>query len=203
MTRPDEQAGTRDLQRAARAALASWTAPDPAAERLRHHALALLDEHPDATRRDRRPEHLTASALLVEPRHERTLLTLHPKVGRWLQLGGHCEADDSSLAAAARREAVEESGIDRVQIDPVPLTLDRHTVRCGAGDAIHLDVQFLALAPAAAHERCSGESLALAWFALDDLPDEVDLSVARLAELAHHRLLSRRSTSDQQAAPTP
>ncbi len=40
------------------------------------------------------------------------LLTLHPRFGRWLQLGGHCEDTDADIAAAALREATEESGID-------------------------------------------------------------------------------------------
>ena len=39
------------------------------------------------------------------------LLTLHRKVGRWLQLGGHCEPADTTLAGAALREATEESGL--------------------------------------------------------------------------------------------
>ena len=51
-----------------------------------------------------------------------TLLTLHPRLGRWVQLGGHCEDGDADIAAAALREAREESGIDG-------LTIGRHARR--------------------------------------------------------------------------
>ena len=54
------------------------------------------------------------------------LLTLHPRVGRWVQLGGHCEPEDPTIAAAALREATEESGIAGLQIDPDPVHLDVH-----------------------------------------------------------------------------
>ncbi len=52
-----------------------------------------------------------ASALRARPRrHPRRCSPLHPRVGRWLQLGGHCEESDADIAAAALREATEESG---------------------------------------------------------------------------------------------
>ena len=95
----------------ARAALASWRAPDEGQESVRLQYLAFLADHPDAMSRDCRIGHLTASALVVNADRDRVLLTLHPKVGRWLQLGGHCEAGDRTLRDAAGREAREESGI--------------------------------------------------------------------------------------------
>ena len=60
--------------------------------------------------------HLTASALVMDEHRTRVLLTLHPKVGRWLQLGGHVEPGDASLREAARRETIEEGGIADVTI---------------------------------------------------------------------------------------
>ena len=52
----------------------------------------------------------------MDEHRTRVLLTLHPKVGRWLQLGGHVEIGDASLREAARRETIEEGGIADVTI---------------------------------------------------------------------------------------
>ena len=79
------------------------------------------------------PGHLTASALVLSADRSATLLTLHPRVGQWLQLGGHCEPGDPTLLAAALREATEESGIEGLEIDPVPVRLDVHAPDLLAG----------------------------------------------------------------------
>ena len=65
----------------------------------------------------------------------RVLLTLHPRVGAWLQLGGHLEDTDPSLLAAAAREAAEESGIAGIVLDPVPVDLDVQPDHLLAGPA--------------------------------------------------------------------
>ena len=100
----------------------------------------------------RQAGHLTASALVVNADRDRVLLTLHPKVGRWLQLGGHCEAGDRTLRDAAGREAREESGIAAVDVSPAPIAVDRHAVPCAGGMSEHLDVQYLAVVPNEARE---------------------------------------------------
>ena len=77
---------------AAAAELRAWSAADDEQDALRHALLAFLDARPDdACDRSCVPGHLTASALVLDAAGERTLLTLHPRVGRWIQLGGHCE----------------------------------------------------------------------------------------------------------------
>jgi 8-oxo-dGTP pyrophosphatase MutT (NUDIX family) len=116
----------------------------------------------------------------MDEHRERVLLTLHPKVGRWLQLGGHCEPDDASLREAARREAIEESGIDEVLISTVPIRLDRHQVPCAGAMSEHLDVQYLATVRADACEVMSDESDDLRWFQLSGLPEDLDGSVRAL-----------------------
>lgn len=176
--------GFADLHADAMSALATWEHPEPQQRVLRDQYLAFLREHPDAMSRSCRIGHLTSSALVMDVDRTRVLLTLHPKVGRWLQLGGHNEAADRSIRAAARREAVEESGIADVLIADVPLRLDRHPVPCGGGMSEHLDVQFLALVPADAVAVMSEESDDLQWFAVDALPDPVDASVRALVTQA-------------------
>lgn len=164
--------------------LSGWEHPEPQQRVLRDAYLTFLREHYDAMSRQCVVGHLTSSALVMDEDRTRVLLTLHPKVGRWLQLGGHNEATDASVRAAARRETVEESGIADVTISAEPLRLDRHPVPCGGRMSEHLDLQYLALVPAHAREVMSDESDDLRWFALDALPEPLDPSVRALIDTA-------------------
>ena len=172
------------------AVLRSWAAPDAGQERLRTSYVDHLDAHPDGLTRDCTPDHVTAGALVVSADRTRVLLTLHAKARRWFHLGGHCEPQDTTLAGAALREGTEESGIDGLLVDPVPVHLDAHVVGfCGTHERVrHLDVRFLALAPDGAEPVVSDESLDVRWWPVDALPTEdadlrvlVDRSLARLA----------------------
>jgi 8-oxo-dGTP pyrophosphatase MutT (NUDIX family) len=142
---------------------------DPATP-LRQRFLTLLDTGPAAVLPHAAGPHLTASALVVEPVRGKVLLCLHRRVGRWLQMGGHCEPGDPTLAAAALREAREESGIDGLVVSAEPIGIDVHPVRCRYGPSEHFDVRYAVLAPADAVEICSPESTALGWFAPGALP---------------------------------
>ncbi|MFC5908263.1 NUDIX hydrolase [Streptacidiphilus monticola] len=172
--------------------LTEWDAPDAEQDLLRRDYLDHLTARQDGVWRSCRPAHITASALVVDADRARVLLTLHPKVGRWLQLGGHCEPEDATLAEAALREAREESGIAAGLAlgHAAPVKLDRHAVRCAGKDQpenTHLDVQYVVLAPAGAVATISEESDDLRWFPFDALPELTDSSVRELA--AHARKL--------------
>lgn len=165
---------------------------DPGQQALRREYLDFLGEHDDAMWRSLGIGHLTASALVMDESGSSVLLTLHPKVGRWLQLGGHCEPGDASVRAAARREVIEESGIDQVWISEQPIRLDRHPVPCGGMRSEHLDVQYLALVPDGSVPVISHESDDLRWFELADLPSDLDASVDALIRDARALLAKRQ-----------
>lgn len=167
--------------------LSGWIAPSDAQAALRDHYLAHLAEHDDGWSRECPGAHLTASALVVDEAGERVLLTLHRKLRRWLQTGGHLEPGDESLAAGALREAREESGLTALHLSPDPLVLSRHQVPCGVvRPTFHHDVQYLVVAPNDAVPRVSAESVDVRWFAIDALPD-VDDSVRELVAAATTR----------------
>lgn len=167
--------------------LGGWNPAGTAQRALRHAFLGFLAARDDGCARACVPGHLTASALVLSADRSRVLLTLHPKVGRWMQLGGHCEDSDPGLVAAALREAVEESGIPGLRIDPEPLHLDVHPITCSLGvPTRHYDVRFLVHAPAGAEPVCSAESVDLAWWSVYALPADVD-TVPELLELAAAR----------------
>mgnify|MGYP000880866262 FL=1 len=179
---------TEGLHADALATLRAWTAPTPEQESLRQRYVAHLEAHADGMTRGCYPDHVTASTLVVSADLGEVLLTLHAKARQWFQLGGHCEDGDDTLVAAAMREATEESGLTDLRLDPVPVHLHDHEVPfCDPRGGIHhLDVRFLAVAAPGAAHVASAESLQLAWFPVESLPnpDLDDLVRHVLARLA-------------------
>ena len=143
---------------------------------------------PDCFERSHREGHITGSAWLVNPDGDKVLLTLHRKLQRWMQTGGHADGDPEPLRVALR-EAAEESGIDGI----TPLhhgifDIDIHRIpgnkAKGEPAHLHYDIRYLLLAP---HEnfRISNESDALAWWSRREIAQkaaELDASVLRMAE---------------------
>ncbi|HET7682235.1 MAG TPA: NUDIX domain-containing protein [Marmoricola sp.] len=188
----------------ARRVLGRWHAPDEAQERLRRQYVAHLDAFPDGCEKPCFPDHLTAGALVLADDGAQVLLNLHRKARRWFAFGGHLEPADATLAAAALREATEESGLVELALDPDPVHLSRHPVDfCSPrGRVHHLDVRYLAVVPAGTEPVLSPESLELRWFPVDDLPtDEPDM--LELVALARRRLGQQGPSSSSAAAATP
>ena len=177
---------TAALHRDAVASLTAWTPPDAAQAGLRERYLTHLAARADGMTRGSYPDHLTASTLVLSADRDRVLLTLHAKARQWFQLGGHCEPGDATLAAAAAREAAEESGIADLALDPVPVQLSEHAVPfCDPrGGVHHLDVRFLAVADDEDEHAVSAESLDVRWWPVDALPDD---DLADLVALARER----------------
>jgi 8-oxo-dGTP pyrophosphatase MutT (NUDIX family) len=85
------------------------------------------------------PGHITCTALVLHPLEQRVLMMHHHRLRRWLLPGGHVEAHDVSLPAAAAREAVEET---TVQLDsafrPVLAGIDVHGIPPKRDEPYHL-----------------------------------------------------------------
>jgi 8-oxo-dGTP pyrophosphatase MutT (NUDIX family) len=139
---------------------------------------ALLDEHGVALlTRHAAPSHVTASAVVLSPDAALTCLVLHGRLGVWVQPGGHLEPEDMTLPLAAAREVEEETGLTG-EILPEVVALSRHRAPCRPGVVDwHLDVQH-ALVVAGRPEPglmpyLSSESLQVAWWPVQALPDAV------------------------------
>lgn len=181
--------GAAHLHADAVATLTDWVPPSPGQAALAQSYLAFLVARPDACERSCAPGHLTASALVFSHDLSHVALVLHRIVGAWLQPGGHVEASDASLRAAAEREVREELGL-AVDLDPSPVHLDCHPITCRGYTHLtrHLDVRFVGRASEGAALVLSDESHRVAWWPVADLPGDVFDEVRELVQSGLVRL---------------
>jgi 8-oxo-dGTP pyrophosphatase MutT (NUDIX family) len=152
----------------------------------------LITAEHNALARERLPGHFTASALLVDPMRAQVMLVMHPRVKRWLQMGGHIESTDHSFREAALRECQEESGFAHIDVGEFPVRLDRHEVVCKSptGEvihSIHWDVQFLALIDSGQVREIT-EDAETRWWGIQESIPGLDHSVELLIEAARQFL---------------
>ena len=131
------------------ARLRQWMPVSAEQAALRDDYLDFVTATPQtALDRDGGPEHVTGSCFVFTPDLAQVLLCFHKKGQFWVQLGGHVEPADGSVAEAAYREAREECGI--VDLRPLAgggiLDLDRHPLGGGFRCSAHWDVGFAAVA---------------------------------------------------------
>lgn len=115
------------------------------------------------------PGHITASCFIVDG--DRLLLHHHRRLNRWLQMGGHVEADEHP-AEAALREGSEESGLRDLALAADGIfDLDVHVIPAAKGEPEHrhFDVRYVArTASPDAVVLDRAESNELAWVPLAD-----------------------------------
>ncbi len=127
--------------------------------------------------------HLTASCWLWNKERTACLFTLHKKLKKWLQLGGHADGD-SDLLQVALKEAKEESGIEALEVLSEEIfDLSIHEIPTNSKEKAHLhyDVRFLLRATTNTPFVISSESDDLKWIRLDDFNQyELDPSILRM-----------------------
>ena len=133
------------------------------------------------SRHHNRPGHFTASAILMAPDADAVALILHRKLGIWCQPGGHFEAHDPSVEAAARRECAEEVGV--VELDllhPSLIDIDVHGIpRINTeADHLHFDLRLL-FRTRTLHLVPAPEVAAARWVPLAEAHTLVDDSLRR------------------------
>ena len=122
---------------------------------------------------------------MIDPAGERALLTLHRKIGLWLQLGGHTE-EDADLMAVAMREVQEESGLsDLKAVIPGVFDLDVHRIPDIGKEPshYHFDFRFFLQLEHDQPLIISEESIDLAWYTPEEILNlNTDASVKRLCQ---------------------
>lgn len=123
-------------------------------------------------------KHFCVSVYVYNPEIKKFLLIKHRKTGKWLQPGGHIEANEDPEEAALR-ETFEETGIrvrligkrfPREQDFVTPLALQKNVVE---KDHIHIDLVYLAYPLANQQEIINyKETEGLEWFTLDEITDD-------------------------------
>lgn len=131
------------------------------------------------------PGHFTGSAFVVSADGQRTLLTHHRKLGRWLQPGGHADGE-VDLAAVALREAQEETGVAGLELLSTDIfDVDLHGIpaRGSEPDHLHYDVRHVVRAGADERFVVSAESHDLAWVPITSLlGEDTEESLRRMAQ---------------------
>lgn len=130
--------------------------------------------------------HLTGSAWVCSADGRAVLLLHHAKLDRWLQPGGHVDAEDSSLVETARREAMEECGMQSLELlSPAIFDLDVHEIPARGTEPAHFhyDLRFLFRVPEGTQvERNLLETKAIAWVNLEELcTSSTPMSLRRMA----------------------
>ena len=148
--------------------------------------LQLLECSPAPLSREQfTPGHITCSGMVLAPDGERVLVVHHRRLERWLLPGGHVEPGDLTIADAARREVVEETGAELTPMAAIA-GADVHGIPAKRQEPYHLHHDLLFAFQATADVfQVSEESHAVAWcspaeFDRYAIPDNVRRAYARL-----------------------
>ncbi|MBK9169380.1 MAG: NUDIX hydrolase [Bryobacterales bacterium] len=174
------------------AALAAHQPFDEHEAGMTRRLAAFVEAYEDCFERSLQVGHLTGSAWILDGSRQFVLLVHHAKLDRWLQPGGHSDGD-RSLLATARREAVEETGVDVTPLSESIFDIDIHEIPARRHEPAHYhyDVRHVFTATRMDAPLVSPESRDVRWVALDEVTRlNPEPSLARM--VAKTRLLQAR-----------
>jgi 8-oxo-dGTP pyrophosphatase MutT (NUDIX family) len=154
--------------------------PDEAA--MASRLIAFIKSHSNCFERSLSVGHITGSAWVVNRAGTHVLLTHHKKLNMWLQLGGHADGN-SDILDAAKREAVEESGLNDLEtVSPEIFDIDIHLIPARKPEPAHYhhDIRFAFRAMGSEDYIVSDESHDLEW-----------VEIRRLAEVTTEKSMLR------------
>lgn len=129
--------------------------------------------------------HITASTWVTDAAVKQALFTHHKKIGKWLQLGGHCDGNPN-VVEVALTEAREESGLNDFQLKQSNIfDVDIHLIPTHKTIAAHYhyDIRFWLIADAKAPLKISSESKDLKWLPIDKIKKyNNEASIMRMVE---------------------
>lgn len=129
--------------------------------------------------------HVTGSAWVLSPNGESVLLIHHKKLDRWLQPGGHVDAQDETIWATALRELVEETGLRDVSMPSNHVfDVDVHEIPARGEEPTHFhyDLRFFFRANIEGLDADFSEVKDIRWVPILDLiGEETEQSIRRMA----------------------
>lgn len=119
----------------------------PTNNQHKQQILAFLHENEDFWTKENSAGQITAACWVVNKERTKALMTHHKKLDKWLQIGGHLEAEDETIVNSCIRELKEESGLTQFNLLQTAIfDLDVHSIPAfpkGVSAHIHYDIRML------------------------------------------------------------
>jgi hypothetical protein len=146
-----------------------------------------LTSHINCFSRQNQFGHITGSAMVLSPDGSEIVMTLHKKLGKWLQLGGHSDENPLTFVVSLN-EVKEESGLESLELlcptNPkqyvlpdrvLPLDLNVHLIpaRPNEPEHFHFDVVYL-MRSSEKKLKISDESDDLRWIKIENIQSITD-----------------------------
>lgn len=147
--------------------------------------IAFLQGTDDFLGKSNKDGHITGSVWIVNKDRSQTLLTHHYKLDKWLQLGGHTEADETVIESA-EREGFEESGLKNLKlVSEAIYDVDVHLIPARKNEKAHYhyDIRYLLEGDSSEEIQVSDESHDVKWVLLNEIENySKSPSILRMVE---------------------